>query len=89
MALGARAGQVRRLVLVQGMRPVILGLAPGVLAALAAGQLVRSMLFGVTASDGLTLAAVAGILTLVAALACLAPAHAASHIDPARVLRDE
>jgi len=89
MALGARAGQVRRLVLVQGLRPVILGLAPGVLAALAAGQLVRSMLFGVTASDGLTLAAVAGILTLVAALACLVPAHAASHIDPARVLRDE
>jgi len=89
MALGARAGQVRRLVLYQGLRPVLLGLAAGVAAALAAGQLVRSLLFGVTASDGLTLAGVAATLTVVAALACLAPAHAASRIDPARVLRDE
>jgi putative ABC transport system permease protein len=89
MALGARAGQVRRLVLYQGLRPVLLGLAAGVAAALAAGQLVRSLLFGVTASDGLTLAAAAGMLTLVAALACLVPAQAAARIDPARVLRDE
>ena len=89
MALGARAGQVRLLVLYQGMRPVLWGLAAGVAAALAAGKLVRGLLFGVTASDGATLAGVAATLTLVAALACLAPAHAAARIDPGRVLRDE
>jgi len=89
MALGARTGQVRLLVLYQGLRPVLWGLAAGVAASLAAGKLVRGLLFGVTASDGATLAAVAATLTLVAALACLAPAHAAARIDPARVLRDE
>jgi hypothetical protein len=89
MALGARTGQVRLLVLYQGLRPVLWGLAAGVAASLAAGKLVRGLLFGVTASAGATLAAVAATLTLVAALACLAPAHAAARIDPARVLRDE
>ncbi|MGP8245881.1 MAG: ADOP family duplicated permease [Bryobacteraceae bacterium] len=89
VALGERTGQERRLVLYQGLRPVVLGLTSGVAAALAAGRLVRSLLFGVTASDGLTLAAVAVTLTLVATLACMVPAQAAARIDPARVLRDE
>jgi putative ABC transport system permease protein len=89
MALGARAGEVRRLVVRQGLRPVMLGLGFGMLAALGAGRLVRTLLFGVSPTDGWTLSAVAAGLALVAALACLMPAHSASRIDPGRVLREE
>jgi putative ABC transport system permease protein len=89
MALGARAGQVRRLVVWQGLRPVIIGLVCGLTAALAAGSLVRTLLFGVQATDGLTLASVAAGLALVATIACLLPAHSAARIHPSAVLRDE
>jgi putative ABC transport system permease protein len=89
MALGARTQQVWRMVLWQGFRPVTAGLAVGMLAALAAGRLVRSLLFGVGATDGLTLGAVALGLACVATLACLLPARHAARIDPSRVLRDE
>jgi putative ABC transport system permease protein len=89
VALGARASEVRRLVLWTGLRPVMIGLAGGMAAALAAGGVVRTLLFGVSATDGLTLAAVAASLALVATAACLAPAWSASRVDPSRVLRDE
>jgi len=89
MALGARATKVCRLVLWRGLKPVVPGRAAGVLAALAGGRLVRSLLFGISASDGLTMAAVATLLALVAALACLLPASSVVNIDPSRVLRDE
>jgi predicted permease len=89
MALGARSQQVWRMVIWQGLRPVTAGLAAGMLAALAAGRLVRSLLFGIGATDGLTLGAVAAGLACVAALACLLPARSAARIDPCRVLRDE
>jgi putative ABC transport system permease protein len=89
MALGARAAEVRRLVLAQGLRPVLLGLAGGMAIALAAGSLVRSLLFGIAATDGMTLATVIAVLASVATLACLMPALSAAAIDPARVLRDE
>jgi len=89
MALGARASAVCRLVLWQGLRPVAIGLAAGIVAALLAGRLVRSMLFGVSSNDGWTLAAVAAGLAVVATLACLVPAWSVSSIDPSRVLRDE
>jgi len=89
MALGARASEVRRLVLSQGLRPVLLGLGAGLLTAVAAGSLVRTLLFGIAATDPVTLAAVTAVLACVATLACLMPAHSAAAIDPARVLRDE
>jgi putative ABC transport system permease protein len=89
MALGARTGEVRRLVVGQGLLPVAIGLACGIGAALAAGGVVRSLLFGVSPADAPTLAAVAGSLALVATLACLLPAYSASRIEPSRVLRDE
>ena len=89
MALGARTQQVWRMVVWQGLRPVTAGLAVGMLAALAAGRLVRSLLFGVGPTDGLTLGAVAGGLACVATLACLLPARHAARIDASRVLRDE
>jgi putative ABC transport system permease protein len=89
MALGARAAEVRRIVLVQGLRPVFAGLIGGMLASVAAGSIVRTLLFGIAANDGLTLTSVAAVLAIVAALACLLPAQSAASIDPARVLRDE
>jgi putative ABC transport system permease protein len=89
MALGARSQQVWRMVVWQGLRPVTFGLVAGMLAALAAGRLVRSLLFGIGATDGLTLGAVAAGLACVAALACLLPARYAARIDTRRVLRDE
>ena len=89
MALGARAGEVRAMVVRRGLRPVLAGLSLGLLAALAAGGLVRSLLFGVAPSDPWTFGSVAALLASVALLACLLPAHSAARIDPARVLRDE
>jgi predicted permease len=89
VALGAGSGEVRRLVMWTGMRPVAIGLAAGIAAAVAAGGLVRTLLFGVTATDGLTLGSVATSLAAVAMVACLAPAWSASRVDPSRVLREE
>ena len=89
MALGARGGEVCRLVLRQGLRPVTFGLGAGIVAAIGAGRLVRTMLFGISASNALTLAAVAGLLAGVAMLACLLPSLSAVTIDPCRVLREE
>lgn len=89
MALGARTADVCLLVVWQGLRPVTLGLAAGILGALLAGRLVRSLLFGINATDGLTLGIVAAGLACVATLACLLPAHAVASIAPSRVLRDE
>jgi predicted permease len=89
MALGARTAEVRRLVIAQGLRPVVLGLGAGLVVAVATGSLVRALLFGISATDGLTLGAVAALLGAVATAACVIPAHSAARIDPARVLRDE
>src|SRR5437773_1278203 len=56
---------------------------------LAASESVRTLLFGVTASDGLTLGAVAASLALVTTAACLVPAHSAARIEPSRVFRED
>lgn len=89
IALGAQAGQVRRLVVWQGLRPVAFGLASGMLVALAAGRLIRSLLFGVSATDEWTLGTIAFVLASIAVMACLLPAHAVARIAPAGVLREE
>ncbi len=73
----------------QGLRPVVFGLASGLLAALAVGRLVRSLLFGVSATDQWTLGIITAVLASVAVMACLLPAHGVSRIDPAGVLREE
>jgi hypothetical protein len=87
MALGARLGEVVRLVFGRGFRPVLLGLAGGLGAAVPAGRLVQGLLFGIGAADPLTMSAVAVVLILVAAAACLAPALDAARTDAAVVLR--
>jgi putative ABC transport system permease protein len=89
MALGARAADVLRLVLRQGMAPVLIGLAAGLVASLALGRLSAGLLFGVPPHDPPTLAAAAAVLTAAALLACALPARRAARIDPAQALRDE
>jgi predicted permease len=86
-ALGARTGDVIRLVIVEGMSPAAVGIAAGTIAALASAKVMETLVFGVSASDPLTLAAVSGTLALVALMACLVPAYRASWLDPVKVLR--
>jgi predicted permease len=86
-ALGARRGDVVRLVVIEGMTPALIGIAAGGVVALGAGRLMEKLVFGVSASDPLTLAAVAGALALVALVASLVPAYRASRLDPSEVLR--
>jgi hypothetical protein len=88
MALGARIADVLRLILAGGFRPVLIGLAAGIVLALFAGQLVRGLLFGMSAADPLTIAGVALALTWIAGMACLIPALDASRTDPASVLHE-
>jgi predicted permease len=89
IALGAGRGDVLRLVLGQGARMALIGLVVGAVAALALARLMASELFGVTAHDPLTFAAVAAVLTLVALLACYIPARRAARIDPIIALKHE
>jgi putative ABC transport system permease protein len=89
MALGARAADVLRLVLREGMAPVVFGGAAGMVAALAATRALRSMLFGVTALDPVSFAAAPALLGCVALLACYLPARRATRVDPLVALREQ
>jgi putative ABC transport system permease protein len=89
MALGAARGSVLRLVLGQGMRLALLGIGLGLLGALALTRLIASQLYAVRATDPLTFAAVALMLTAVAVLANLLPALRATRVDPVVALRQE
>ena len=86
-ALGARTSDVLRLVIGEGMSPVLVGVAAGTIAALASARVMSTLVFGVSASDPLTLAAVGATLTLVALMASLVPAYRALRVDPVKVLR--
>jgi putative ABC transport system permease protein len=89
MALGARAADVLRLVLREGMAPVALGGVAGMLAAVLATRALRSMLFGVTPLDPISFAAAPALLATVALLACYLPARRATRVDPLVALREE
>jgi putative ABC transport system permease protein len=87
MALGARSGDVVRLMIVQGLVPALVGLALGLAGALAATRLMSSLLFGVSATDPATLGLVSAMVAGVAALACWVPARRATKVDPMVALR--
>jgi predicted permease len=89
LALGAPSGSLVRMVVRQGLAPVGVGLVLGVLGALAAGRLVQSLLFDVTATDPWALGSVVGLLAAIALLACYVPARRVTQIDPVQALRSE
>ena len=89
MALGAPRAEVLRTMLMDGLRPALLGLICGIGASFAAGRLIASMLYETKPYDSGILAAVAVILLMVAAGSCLFPAWRASRLDPMSALRIE
>jgi len=89
LALGAQGGDVLQMVLRQGAKLALVGVAIGVCAAFGLTQLMRNLLFGVTAYDPVTFAVVAVLLVLVALLACYIPARRAMLVDPIVALRYE
>jgi putative ABC transport system permease protein len=89
MALGAQPGAILRSVLAQGGKMAVAGIALGLAASLGLTQLMKSLLFGVSVTDPLTLAAVVVVLLAVALLASWIPARKAMRVDPMVALRHE
>jgi predicted permease len=89
MALGARPGDVVRMVMREGAKLVVSGLALGVAAALALARLLTGLLYGVEPTDAGALAAAAGLLAVVATAACYLPARRATRVAPSVALRSE
>jgi predicted permease len=88
-ALGAQKADILRLVIVDGMAPALAGIAVGTIAALASAKVMETLVFGVSASDSLTLVAVVTTLAFVALMASLVPAYRALRLDPVKALRAE
>ena len=89
MALGAPAASVLQMIVVEGMAPTLVGLAIGIASAIALGRLLTTLIFGITARDPSTFAAVSAILVAVGLLASLMPAYRATCVDPLEALRSE
>lgn len=89
LALGAQRKALLSLLLLDGLKPALVGLLVGLPASAAVARLIRSMLYELQPLDPVVFATVAGLLLLVAAAACLAPAWYASRLDPMRALRSE
>jgi predicted permease len=89
MALGAQIHDVLRMVVLEGMRPTLIGVVVGLAGALTLGSVLQKLIFGVKATDPLTFGAVSLLLATVAFLASAIPAYRASKVEPLKALRDE
>src|SRR6476660_1201208 len=89
MALGAQTRDVLRLILQQGMSPVVIGLGIGIVSAFALGRLMASQLYEVSAHNPALLSGATILLATIALIACLLPARRATHVDPIQALRTE
>ena len=89
MALGAQTRDVLRLIINQGMKPVIIGLVVGIAAAFALGRLITAQLYQVSAHNPALLGGATILLAATALLACLLPARRATLVDPVQALRTE
>src|SRR5262249_29627011 len=87
-ALGASTGDVLRLVIAEGLTPTSIGIVTGIVGALAAGGLMRKVVYGVSPWDPITIGGVSIVLLAVALAASVVPAWRASRVDPVIVLRD-
>jgi putative ABC transport system permease protein len=89
VALGATRGQILRVVVGQGLKPIAAGLLAGLIATLALTRLIQALLYQVSPRDPWTIAAISAVLAAVACLACYVPARRATKIDPIAALRCE
>jgi predicted permease len=89
MALGASHSDVLKMIVTDGLKPILLGIGIGLAAALALGRVVASLIYGVRPTDPLTFATVAVLLVAVGVLATAVPAYRATRVEPIRTLRDE
>ena len=89
VAIGAMASDIRTLLLRDLLRPVAVGLAIGLLAALGGGQVIAGVLYGVSPRDPIAIAAAVSVLAFAAVLAVLVPARRATRVDPVTILRQE
>ena len=89
MALGAQTRDVLRLVVNQGMKPVVIGLAIGIVSAFVLGRLLTTQLYEVSAHNPALLAGSTVLLAAIALIACVVPARRAAHVDPMVALHYE
>jgi len=89
MALGAQIRDVLRLIVIEGMRPTLIGVAIGLAGALALGRVLANLIYGVKPTDPITFGAVSVLLASVALFASLIPAYRATKVEPMKTLRDE
>jgi ABC-type antimicrobial peptide transport system permease subunit len=87
IALGARPGEVVSLVIAQGMRPILTGIAAGVVGALVLTRFMQTLLYGVVPTDPLTFGATIAAMSILGIGACWLPARRAAHLDPLVALR--
>jgi putative ABC transport system permease protein len=89
MVLGARMDQVLRMIVMQGLKMTVFGLAIGIAAAFAVGRVLTGLLFGVSTTDAVTYTIVCVVLICIALLASIIPAYRAARLEPIGTLRDE
>ena len=89
MALGAQIGDVLRLIVIEGMRPTLIGVGIGLAGALALGRVLANLIYGVKPTDPITFGAVSVLLAGVGLFASVIPAYRATRVEPMKTLRDE